>query len=262
MYEIYELTIFFLIGISIGSFLNVCIYRIPLKQSVVLPSSHCPNCKKSIPAYFNIPIISFIYLRGRCKFCKQAISIIYVIVEIFTGLFFLYFGYIYGISFDLLLIYFLIPIFIIIFFIDIKHLIIPDILILLLFLICFLKVFISENTVIFPNFHNSIIGSLIAIFLIGGLIAFYYYVRKIEAMGLGDLKLFTTLGFIFGVKGILFIIIFSSIFGSILGSIILLKYKKNLKTELPFGPYIIVASFIYLIFAKDINEIIYTNILF
>ena len=262
MYQIYELAIFFLIGISIGSFLNVCIHRIPLKQSIILPPSHCPNCKKLIPAYFNIPIVSFIYLRGKCKFCKKKISIIYPFVETITGLFFLYFGYIFGISFDLLLIYFLIPIFIIIFFIDIKYLIIPDILIFLLFLICILKLFISNNVFIFPNLIDSILGSLIALFLIGGLISFYYFIRKIEAMGFGDLKLFTILGFLFGINGIFFIIILSSICGAVVGSIIILKNKKNLNTELPFGPYIIVASFIYLIFAKNINEIIYNNILF
>jgi len=262
MYEVFQLTIFFLIGISIGSFLNVCIHRIPLNQSIVFPSSHCPNCKKSIPPYFNLPIISFIYLRGRCKFCKKKISINYVIVEFITGLFFLFFRYFYGLNYDLLLIYFLISIFIIIFFIDIKHLIIPDILILLLALTSILKLFISQSIFIFPNFTDSIIGSLVAISIIGGLISFYYFVRKVEAMGLGDLKLFTVLGFLFGFKGILFIIIFSSISGALLGSIILLKYKKNIKTELPFGPYIIFSSFIYLILAKKINEILYNNFLF
>ena len=80
-------------------------------------------------------------------------------------------------------------------------------------------------------------------------------------MGLGDLKLFTVLGFLFGIKGILFIIIFSSISGAIFGGFILFLYKKNARTELPFGPYIIIASFVYLILAKQINEIIYSNFL-
>ena len=243
---IYELTIYFLLGLAVGSFSNVCIYRLPLEKSIIFPKSHCVNCKIPLPYCHNIPLFSYLYLQGKCAFCKEKIDNRYFIVEFFTALLFLYFGWKYGWSMNLIYYFILVPIFIIIFYIDLKHLIIPDSLVLLIGFLALGKLFLPNLDPIFTNLYSSALGSLIAFILIGGLIVFYLYVRKIEGMGLGDLKIFVVLGFLFGIQGVIFILIISSLIGIIIGSIILIRTKKNFQTQIPFGPYIIIATFLYI----------------
>ena len=134
-----------------------------------------------------------------------------------------------------------------IFCIDYAHFIIPDVLVIILGILGIVKLLTPDLDPLFSPLYSSALGALIAFIFLGGLITFYLYVRKLEGMGLGDLKLFVVLGFLFGLHGILFILIFSSLSGSILGSIILWRNKKNYKTQLPFGPYIIAATFIYIL---------------
>ena len=245
--QIFELTVYFLLGLAVGSFSNVCIYRLPIQQSIILPKSHCPSCKTPIPFYYNIPLFSYLYLRGQCVFCQNKITIRYFIVELSTALFFLFFGWKYGLSINLVYFLILIPVFIVIFFIDLKYLIIPDSLVLLIGVLALGKLFLPNLDSIFTSLYSSALGALVAFTLIGGLIIFYQYVRKIEGMGLGDLKLFVVLGFLFGIQGIMFILIVSSLSGVILGSIILIRTKKNFQSQLPFGPYIIIATLIYIL---------------
>ena len=250
--QIFELTVYFLLGLAVGSFSNVCIYRLPIQQSIILPKSHCPSCKTPIPFYYNIPLVSYLYLRGKCAFCQNKITIRYFIVELLTALFFLFFGWKYGLSISLVYFFILIPVFVIIFFIDLKHLIIPDSLVLLIGVLALGKLFLPNLDSIFTSLYSSALGALVAFTLIGGLIIFYQYVRKIEGMGLGDLKLFVVLGFLFGIKGIMFVLIISSLSGAIIGSIILINSKKNFQSQIPFGPYIILATFLYIIFGSKI----------
>ena len=205
--HIFELTIYVLLGLAVGSFSNVCIYRIPIQQSIVLPKSHCTKCKTSIPFYYNIPLLSFLYLKGQCAFCQNKITIRYFIVELLTALFFLFFGWKYGLSVNLVYFFILIPIFIIIFFIDLKHLIIPDSLVLLIGILALGKLLLPDLDNIFTSLYPSALGAFIAFLFIGSLIFFYQYFRKIEGMGFGDLKLFIVLGFLFGIEGIMFILI-------------------------------------------------------
>ena len=252
----FEFLIIFILGLVVGSFSNVCVYRIPRRQSIVFPASNCPNCKKNIPPYYNIPIFSFLYLGAKCKFCLNSISFIYPVIELLMALLFILFYFLYGTSTTLILFFILIPTFVIIFAIDFKHYIIPDSLVGIIGLVGIIKFFFYEIDIIFSGLIDSVYGSLIALTIIGGLISFYYYIRKIEAMGLGDLKLFFVIGFLFGVKGILFILICSSIIGALIGSLILLIKKESIKTQLPFGPYIIFSTFFYCIFGLSIVEII------
>ena len=111
----FELVLYVLLGLAVGSFTNVCIHRIPLQQSIVLPQSHCPNCKTPLPNYYNIPLFSYLYLQGKCAFCKKQIQLRYIIVELLSALLFLYFGWTYGLSINLIYFFLLIPTFIIIF---------------------------------------------------------------------------------------------------------------------------------------------------
>ena len=91
--QIFELSIYILLGLAVGSFSNVCIYRIPIQQSIVLPKSHCTNCKTPIPFYYNIPLLSYLYLKGQCAFCQNKITTRYFIVELLIALLFLFFGW-------------------------------------------------------------------------------------------------------------------------------------------------------------------------
>ena len=250
--QIFELTVYFLLGLAVGSFSNVCIYRLPIQQSIILPKSHCPSCKTPIPFYYNIPLFSYLYLRGQCVFCQNKITIRYFIVELLTALFFLFFGWKYGLSVNLVYFFILIPVFVIIFFIDLKHLIIPDSLVLLIGILALGKLLLPNLDSIFTSLYPSALGALVAFLFIGGLIVFYQYVRKIEAMGLGDLKLFVVLGFLFGLKGIMFVLIISSLSGAIIGSIILMRKNKNFQSQLPFGPYIILATLLYIVLGPKI----------
>jgi leader peptidase (prepilin peptidase)/N-methyltransferase len=256
----FELTLYFLFGLAVGSFSNVCIYRLPLKQSIILPRSHCPECKTPLPYYFNIPLLSYTYLQGRCSFCQKPIHRDYFIVELLTAFLYLYYGWQYGFGFNLLYFFLLIPIFIIIFCIDYKNSIIPDLLVLIIGILGLVKFWIPNLDPLFTPLYSSAFGALLALIFIGGLIVFYHYVRKIEAMGLGDLKLFITLGFLFGLHGILFILILSSLSGATLGSIMLWRNKKNFTTQIPFGPYIIVATFIYMLVGPQVIVLIGTLI--
>ena len=242
-----ELVIYFLFGLAVGSFSNVCIYRLPLKQSIIQPRSHCPECKTPIPYYYNIPLLSYLSLQGRCCFCQKQISRGYFIVELLTALLYLYFGWQYGLTFNLLFFFILTSILIMIFCIDYAHFIIPDVLVIILGILGIVKLLTPDLDPLFSPLYSSALGALIAFIFLGGLITFYLYVRKLEGMGFGDLKLFVVLGFLFGLHGILFILIFSSLSGSVLGSIILWRNKKDFKTQLPFGPYIIAATFIYIL---------------
>ena len=249
---IFELTLYFLFGLAVGSFSNVCIYRLPLKQSIILPRSHCPECKTPLPYYYNIPLLSYLYLQGRCSFCQKPIHQGYLIVELLTALLYLYYGWQYGYSFNLLYFFLLIPTFIIIFCIDYKNFVIPDLLVLIIGILGLIKFLIPNLDPLFTSLYFSVLGAFLALIFIGGLIVFYHYVRKKEAMGLGDLKLFITLGFLFGLHGILFILILSSLSGAVLGSITLWRNKKNFTTQIPFGPYIIVATFIYILVGPQV----------
>ena len=239
-----------ILGSLWGSFANVCIYRLPKHKGVVSGRSYCPKCKKNIIWYDNIPIISYLNLERKCRKCKKKISSQYVLVEIISALAFLTTYFFFGISLTTIFLIILILSFIIIFFIDLKHYIIPDILTLPMMVFGFLKSFDPNLNPIFPNYINSLIGGIIGYGIIWLLIIFYKKIRKKEGMGLGDAKLLAVVGFWFGWYIIPFIIFLSSSLALIFVIPDLLKKKKKLSSQIPFGPYIIIATLIFIVF-KD-----------
>ena len=239
-----------LLGGIFGSFANVCIYRLPIEQNVVFGRSFCPECKKKIAWFDNIPIISFIILKAKCRNCEFKISLNYFIVESLSILFFCVIFILFGISLTTLLLWLLYLSFVIIFFIDLKHFIIPNEITFPLMALGFVKSFDPNINSIFPNYLNSLIGGLIGYLIIYLIIFFYKYVRKKEGMGLGDAKLFAVIGFWFGWISIPFIIFLSSIIALISISPNLINKSKNISSEIPFGPYIIIATTIFIVF-KD-----------
>jgi len=245
-----------ILGALWGSFANVCIYRLPQDKGVVSGRSYCPKCKKKIVWYDNIPLISYFLLGGKCRKCKKKISGQYALVEFISILSFVSIYYLYGITLTTVLLMILILSFIIIFFIDLKHFIIPNVLTFSMMALGFIKSFDPNLNSIFPNYINSLIGGLLGYGIIWSIIFFYKQIRKKEGMGLGDAKLFAVIGFWFGWYAIPFIIFLSSSIALIIVIPDLLKKSKKLSSQIPFGPYIIVATIIFFIFKDNFLSIL------
>ena len=240
-----------------GSFANVCIYRLPKGQGVVSGRSHCPKCKKQIVWYDNIPIISYFLLGGKCRKCKKKISIQYSLVEFISIFSFFNIYYLYGITLTTLLLMILSLSLIIIFFIDLKHYIIPNELTYPLMVIGFLKSFDPNlNQILFPNYINSLLGGFFGYIIIWLIIFVYKKVRNKEGMGLGDAKLMAVVGFWFGWISIPFTIFVSSFVALVLVIPSLINKTKNMTTQIPFGPYIIVGCLIYVSFSNQIKYLL------
>ena len=240
-----------ILGALWGSFANVCIYRLPLRGGVVKGRSFCPKCKKKIFWYENIPILSYLILGGKCSKCKKKISFQYLLVEAINIFSFLIIYYFFGISLTTILLMVLFLSFLIIFFIDLKHYIIPDVLTFPMMALGFLKSFDPNLNPIFPNYINSFLGGIAGYGVIWLLIVFYKKIRNKEGMGLGDAKLLAVIGFWFGWISIPFVIFLSSVTALIIVTPDLLKKSKKLTSEIPFGPYIITGTFIYLLFQNE-----------
>ena len=245
-----DLLLVSVLGALWGSFANVCIYRLPLRGGVVKGRSFCPKCKKKIFWYENIPILSYLILGGKCSKCKKKISFQYLLVESISIFSFLLIYYFFGVSLTTILLIILFLSFIVIFFIDLKHYIIPDILTFPMMVLGFVKSFDPNLNPIFPNYINSLIGGLFGYGIIWLLILFYKKIRNKEGMGLGDAKILAVVGFWFGWVSIPFVIFLSSTIALIVVIPDLLKKKKKLTSQIPFGPYIIIATIIFIVF-KD-----------
>ena len=245
----------FVLGCIWGSFSNVCIYRLPNDQSVVKGRSFCTSCKEQIKWYDNIPFLSFIFLKGKCRRCGNKISSQYFLVEFVSAISFIIVYHLYGISITTLLLIILSIFFIIIFFIDLKHFIIPNELTFPLMLIGFVKSFEPNlNQTIFPNYINSLLGGVFGYLIIWLIILFYKKVRNKDGMGLGDAKLMAVVGFWFGWTSIPFTIFISSFVALFFAIPSLIKKNKNMTTQIPFGPYIIIGCIIYVSFANQIKQ--------
>jgi len=245
-----------ILGALWGSFANVCIYRLPDEKNVVSGRSYSPSCENNIVWHDNIPIISFIKLKGKCKNCDYKIPFQYITVEILSIFFFTLIYFFFGISLTTLLFWILYLSFVIIFFIDLKHFIIPNVITFPLMVLGFIKSFDPNLSYFFPNFINSLVGGVLGYSLIFSIIYFYKHVRKKEGMGLGDAKLFAVIGFWFGWISIPFIVFLSSVIALI--SVIpgLLKRSKQMSSEIPFGPYIIIATLIFIVFKESMIQLI------
>ena len=245
------------LGGIFGSFANVCIYRLPKNKNISKGRSFCPKCKKKINWSDNIPIFSFIFLNGKCRNCKKDISFQYFLVEIISVFYFFGIYYLFGFSIDSLLFVILYCFLVIIFFIDLKHFIIPNELTFPLMIIGFLKSLDPNlNKLIFPNFLNSIIGGVLGYFLIWLIIFVYKKLRNKEGMGLGDAKLLSALGFWFGWYSIPFIIFLSSFTGLLFVLPSLILKKRKLNSQIPFGPFLILGLTIYLLFQSNLSYIL------
>lgn len=244
----------FLIGAAIGSFLNVCIRRIPAGESLVFPASHCPNCLNPIKYYDNIPIVSYLLLSGKCRNCGERISLQYPIVEALTALFALLLFWKFGLSFSFLFSFIFACFLIIITFIDLEHQIIPDVLTLPGIPLFFLAAVLGMRL----PWLEAALGLLIG----GGilyLIAFGYELfTKREGMGGGDIKLLAMLGAFLGWKSLIFILLVSSFIGALAGITAMLIQGKDMKYAVPFGPFLSLGALAYIFWGEAFMRILLT----
>ena len=248
----------FILGACLGSFSNVCIYRLPKNKQIVSGRSFCPRCKKKINWFDNLPLISFLILNGKCRKCKKVISLRYFIVEIATGIIFLLIYLNYNDLSTIIFLSVLSLIYIIIFFIDLENFIIPDSLNFSVMAIALFKNFLPNfNTSFIHEINQSIIGGMVGYLSIWLIIYLYKIIKKIDGMGLGDAKLMAGIGLLFGWQSIPFVLFVSSILGLIFVVPSLIKKEKTMRTEIPFGPFIILACLIY--FAQ--GDLLYSLIL-
>ncbi len=247
----------FILGSIWGSFSNVCIYRLPKNEGVVASRSYCPSCSKTIRWYDNIPLFSFILLKAKCRYCATKISPQYFIVELVSAIIFTSIYFFYGFTFTSLLLIVLCVFFIVIFFIDLAHYIIPNELTFPLMVIGFAKSFYPNlDPSIFPNFLNSLIGGVIGYLIIWLIIFLYKKLKDKEGMGLGDAKLLSAIGFWFGWISIPYILIFSSITALVISIPSLINKSKNMSSQIPFGPYIVFGTIIYFTVMEKILNLI------
>ena len=248
----------FSLGACLGSFANVCIYRLPKNKQIVSGRSFCPQCKKKINWYDNLPLISFIILNNKCRNCKRVISSRYFIVELITGISFLLIYLNFKNPYTIIFLSILSLILIMIFFIDLENFIIPDSLNFIVMGLALLKNFLPNfGTMLIHEINQSIIGGMVGYLSIWLIIFLYKTFKKIDGMGFGDAKLMAGIGLLFGWQSIPFILFVSSILGLIFVVPSLIKKQKTMRTEIPFGPFIIVACLIY--FAQ--GDLLYSLIL-
>ena len=251
-----DLIFVIILGALWGSFANVCIIRMPQGKGVVVGRSFCVKCNKKIQWFDNIPIISYLLLKSKCRNCKTKISFQYFLVESISLINFLVLYLICGISLTTLFLIILSVVFLIIFFIDLKHYIIPNSLTYSMMILGFIKSFVPNLDPIFPNYLNSLIGGLLGYGIIWSIIYFYRQFKKKEGMGLGDAKLFAVVGFWFGWISIPFVVFLSSIIALLSVLPDLLRSSKKLSSQIPFGPFIILGTIFYLVFQDNFVKLL------
>ena len=241
--------IIFIFGMCVGSFANVCIYRLPLSQSIIDPArSFCPNCKATIRFYDNIPVLSYLWLKARCRHCEQPIPFRYPLVEMICGSFALCTFLKFGFSFECLIYFVFIASLVIITFIDIDHQIIPDIITLPGIPISFLASFVLPSL----TYKESLLGLLAgggSLLIVGWI---YHLIKKVEGMGGGDIKLLAMIGAILGWKGVIFTIFIASVIGTLAGIIIIMRTQKDIKVPIPFGPFLSMGAIAYIFWGPDL----------
>lgn len=251
-----DLIFVIILGALWGSFANVCIIRMPQGKGVVVGRSFCVKCNKKIQWFDNIPIISYLLLKSKCRNCKTKISFQYFLVESISLINFLVLYLIFGLSLTTLFLIILSVVFLIIFFIDLKHYIIPNSLTYSMMILGFIKSFVPNLDPIFPNYLNSLIGGLLGYGIIWSIIYFYRQFKKKEGMGLGDAKLFAVIGFWFGWISIPFVVFLSSIIALLSVLPDLLRSSKKLSSQIPFGPFIILGTIFYLVFQDNFVKLL------
>jgi len=247
--EFFKLIFAFFFGASVGSFLNVCIHRVPLGLSVAKPPSRCPSCKSQIRFYDNIPIISYLFLGGKCRRCGSPISFEYPFVEALTAILFVALYHRFGPGAGFFVYAVFISALMAISFIDLHVRIIPNVISIPGIAVGFILSFVLYEPPV-----RALLTSASGIILGGGALFVvatgYYYVTGKEGMGGGDVKLLAMVGAFLGWKGVIFTLMASSLIGSLTGIFLMLFRGKGGKDAIPFGPFLSLGAVLYVFFGE------------
>lgn len=236
-----------LLGIVVGSFLNVVIIRLPQESaSIVYPASHCPSCSTPLLWYENIPLASYLFLRGKCSHCKTKIPPQYPLVELLMGLLSVAVFTSFGLTVTAFGYFIFCAGLLVIIWIDMHHQIIPDRISLPGIVLGFFFSFFNPNL----SWQSSLIGILTGGGILYAIAILYYLVRKQEGMGGGDIKLLGMIGAFLGWQSLLFVIFFSSITGSIVGIGAMMRQGRGGASRIPFGPFLSIGALTYLFFSE------------
>lgn len=263
---------FILFGLVIGSFLNVCISRIPLGESVVFPSSHCPLCGGEIKPYDNIPVLSFLLLKGKCRSCQAPISWQYPLVEMLTSAVFWLTFHRHGLTLKTAVDIPFFCVLIVLIFIDLHHRILPDLFTksgMVAGVLLSLAVFVGDGTgnlllqllgarnfsLVWASLLDSVIGLCVCGGFLWGVAGLYYLARKKEGLGFGDVKLMGMVGAFLGFKLGLFTIMLGSFLGSVVGLAYIRLAGKDSRYELPFGSFLGVAAIVAGLWGESLIEV-------
>lgn len=239
------LLVLFFLGTVIGSFLNVCIYRLPQEQSIVSPPSHCPQCGERLRPWDLIPVLSWLFLRGKCRYCASSVSGRYTIVEMLTGLLFLLCFLVVGLSFELIKALIFASFLIIITFVDLDHQLILDrVLIWMAGAGVIINLWIGAPM---PGALNMLLAAAA-----GGGVLLLIAVLTRGGMGGGDIKFMAVLGLWLGWPYIIMVLLLSFVIGGAAGLVLILFKLRGRKDFIPFGPFIAIAAFITLLYGLDI----------
>jgi leader peptidase (prepilin peptidase)/N-methyltransferase len=221
------------LGFAVGSFLNVCIYRLPQQGSILWPASHCPACKRELAWYENLPLVSWLALRGRCRTCGASISVEYPFVELLTAAIFFSGYFIYGWTPLLLSRLLFACAMIVLFFIDLHHRILPNVITLPGIVLGFVF-----SLVMPPGWRSSLIGLLAGGGVLFAIAEIYYRLRGHEGLGMGDVKMLAMIGAFLGWPLMMVTLVLASISGSIIGLVVIAARRGDMKAALPFGTFL------------------------
>ena len=250
MESTFEFVFTFVLGAVIGSFLNVCIVRLPEGVSVVAPSSRCPICGQGIRWYDNIPILSYLVLRGRCRSCGDPVSVRYPLVEMMTALMFAALWTRFGFGIPWALYAAFVSGLIVVTFVDLAHQIIPDVVSLPGICVGFVASFFLPGI----SWTESLLGILIGGGLLLAVAEGYRFLRKKEGMGGGDIKLLAMIGAFLGWKSIPVTIFIASFLGALVGGLYLAVTRKGTQVPIPFGPYLVMGALLDLFWGDELID--------
>jgi leader peptidase (prepilin peptidase)/N-methyltransferase len=224
-------------GAIVGSFLNVCIYRLPRGTSIVWPASACTACRRELSWYENIPIVSYLVLRGRCRTCRARITPRYPLIEAVTALMFAFAMWYYGPGLLLVSRLMFGCALIVLFAIDLEHHLLPNVITLPGIVAGFLFSLVTE-----PGWLASLIGIALGAGMLYAIAEAYYRIRHEEGLGMGDVKMLAMVGAFLGWKLTLVTLMMASFAGSVMGGLLILAQRGGMKTALPFGTFLAVGA--------------------
>jgi len=235
-----------ILGLIFGSFANVCVYRIPRRESVSFPGSHCPNCQHEIDWHDNIPVLAWLWLRGRCRHCRMPISWRYPVLELLMGVSWAALAWHFGptlVLLEALVLFFLLWV---LNFIDLETGLLPDVL-------TFPGIALG---LVFSwwlgDWQDGLIGAIVGYGIFWLVARVFLLLTGREGMGYGDFKLLAMLGAFMGWQALPFIVFASSLVGAVVGSAFLLLARRGFRAEIPFGPYLALAGMVWFLWGREI----------